>query len=64
MPTLTQDRTHPKADPRCCECRGTGYVLRYLDLLDPAPSTTICRCVLRRLESDRAQGPLRHGRPA
>lgn len=58
----TQDRTHPKADARCCECRGTGYVLRYLDPLEPAPSTGVCRCVLNRIEQE-GRRPLRHGRP-
>lgn len=62
--THTHNRTHPKSDRNCRECRGSGYTLNYLDPLDPAPSTGVCRCVLKRLESDRAQGTLRHGRPA
>lgn len=57
----THNRTHPKADPRCRECRGSGYTLNYLDPLDPAPSTGVCRCVLKRIEQD-GRPATRHGR--
>ena len=51
--TLERRQTrHPKAAADCRECRGSGYVLQYLDHLDPAPSTTICRCVLRKIEGE------------
>ena len=52
---------HPKAAPNCRECRGGGYTLRYLDPLDPAPSTGVCRCVLRRIEEE--QRGLRRSNP-
>ena len=52
---------HPKADINCPECRGGGYTLRYLDPLDPVPSTGVCRCVLKRIEGEQ-RGTGRRGR--
>lgn len=59
--TIERSHAHPKADAHCRECRGSGYVLNYLDPLDPYPSTGVCRCVLRKIEQEGRQ-PLRHGR--
>ena len=47
---------HPAA-----EGRGGGYTLRYLDPLDPVPSTGVCRCVLKRIEGEQ-RGTGRRGR--